>query len=133
MSLSSLEEKISDSPRQSRAFKQAMVVSMALYGRIIISSDVRLARSRPSMVGGISFPGSICLCLSYSDELQLILRISVVLKRSKRGAEEVRISRCGWIRWSKSLGLQLVGWLTRWVSESKKENRFNTVRGDYKV
>lgn len=106
---------------------------MALYGRIIISSDVRLARSRPSMVGGISFPGSICLCLSYSDELQLILRISVVLKRSKRGAEEVRISRCGWIRWSKSLGLQLVGWLTRWVSESKKENRFNTVRGDYKV
>lgn len=107
------EEKISDSPRRSKAFKQAMVVSMAVYRRIIISSDVRLARSRPSMVGAIPFSGSIRHYISYSDELQLALRVSVVLERSKRGAKERRISRCGWIRWSKSPGLQLVGWLTR--------------------
>ena len=30
-----LREKISDSPRRSKAFKQSMVVSMAVYRRII--------------------------------------------------------------------------------------------------
>lgn len=82
---------------------------MAVYRRIIMFSGVRLGRSRPSMVSKISFPGSICHYLFHSDELQLALRISVVLERSKRGMEERRIFRCGWIRWSKNPGLQLAG------------------------
>jgi len=115
-----LREKISDSPRRSKAFKQSMVVSMAVYRRIIDILRREIGSIQAVYGRRNSFPWF------HTPLYFLFQAITVRPPRSRSTGKEDIPLRLDLV--VKESGIA-TGWLAGTMG--KRVKRLNIVRGDY--